>query len=245
MVDATLTGADAARARSSIAADLAERGNVDASSRVAQSLTGRGREDVRLTVAARQISDGKLTRAESTIAVAAADGAFVDDIRVDLAEAYVRSGNERAAERIARDAKNPTNAPDFAQARIDRAVDRHAWGFAKTLIKSGDGDEVASGFVTLARSMVRARDTASAGQTLVEAVPFAVHIKDGPHRLIVLSDIAVAQFDLGLRPTAPSYMDVPDLSKNPDMLGGMGCDVTSAFAKARRGRRRRVPIPRR
>jgi hypothetical protein len=234
MVDSATPGPGAVRARSAIAADLADQGNLDKASRVAQSLTGRAQDDVRLAAAARQISDGKLAQAESTIVVAAAAGAFVDDIRVDLAEAYVRHGNDAAAQRIARDAKNPNNPPDFAQARIERAVERRAWGFAKTLITTGDSNEIASAFVTLARSMVRAQDTLSAAQTLEAAVPFAVRINDAPRRLDVLSDIAVAQFDLGLPPTAPAHMDVPDLSKSPEALGGMGCQVTWAFAKARR-----------
>lgn len=234
MVDATLTGAAAARAHSGIAADLAERGDLTRGRDVARGLTGRAQHDVQLAAAARQITAGNLAEAESTITAAAATGAFVDNVRVDLAEAYFRRGNERDAQRIAREAKNPDNAPDFAGMALARAADRRAWDSAKVLIKTQDVDARPDAFVVLARRMATAGDSASARQTLEEAIPLALLVTRAPLQLIALSAIAVAQYDLGFTASAAPRMVVPDLSTNRDAFRGLNCETVWSFAAARR-----------
>ena len=234
MIGATLTGAAAARARSGIAADLAERGEIAQGQGVASGLTGRAHHDVQLAVAARQISTGDLAHAESTISAAAATGAFVDNLRVDLAEAYFRRGSERDAQRIASDARNPDVLPDFAGIAIARAADRRAWDTAKALIKARGVGQAPDGFVVLARRMAAAGDSTSARLTLEEAIPLAVLVASAPLRLIALSAIAVAQYDLGFNASAAARMLVPDLSTNRADLRGFECEATWAFAAARR-----------
>ncbi|HEY7395421.1 MAG TPA: hypothetical protein VH559_11290 [Gemmatimonadaceae bacterium] len=234
MIDATLTGADAARAKSAVAAELAERGDLAQGRDVARGLTGRALHDVQLAAVARQITAGNLAQAESTIAVAAASGAFVDNARVDLAEAYFRRGNERDAQRIARQATNPDNPPDFAGIAVARAADRRSWDSAKVLIKTQDVDGVPNAFVVLARAMATSGDSASARKTLEEAIPLALLVKRPPMQLIALSKIAVAQYDLGFTASAAPRMVVPDLSTNRAAFRAFECEVTWSFAAARR-----------
>jgi len=231
MIDATLTGAAAARAKSGVGRDLAERGDFAQGMDVVRGFTGRALHDVQLAAADRQITAGNLAQAESTIAVAAASGAFVDNVRVKLAEAYFRRGNERDAQRIAREAKNPWDPPDFVGAAVARAADHREWDSAKVLIKTQNVDAVPNAFVVLARAMAKRGDRASARQTLEEAIPLALLVKQARVQLTALSAIAVAQNDLGFIASAAPRMVVPDLSANRD---GFECEAASSLAAARR-----------
>ena len=237
MVDTTLSGDAAAKAKVEIASDLADSGNFVAAGRVAQRLPARSQGEVQLAIAGRQTDAGDLTQAEKTIDAAAVAGANVDDARARLAEAYARRGDRAQADRLARSSKDAENAPDLDDARLARAFQMRAWDSAKVLIKATGGPATygaPGAFVVLAREMAKAHDTAAARRTLDEATSMAVRLKGEVARLSVLSAIAVAQYDMGLRPAAAARMVMPDLSKHPNRLGAAACDVTWGFAAARR-----------